>query len=69
MSSDIEAANDPDSKDEVQVDDPASVKRWCAALGVTDEALLTAVQAVGRRIDRIKVYLGSGGMAGDQEDA
>jgi hypothetical protein len=44
------------------------VRRWTEALGTTDEALMKAVQVVGTRIDRIKEYLGSGGMAGDQED-
>ena len=39
------------------------------ALGTTDEALMKAIQVVGTRIDRIKEYLGSGGMAADQEDA
>jgi hypothetical protein len=47
---------------------PAAVRRWTEALGVTDEALLKAVQVVGTRVDRIKEYLGSGGMAGDQVD-
>jgi hypothetical protein len=28
-----------------------------------------AAQAVGTRMDKIKDYLGAGGMAGDQEDA
>ena len=69
MTSDTQAATDPDSHDEVQVDDRAALERWTRALGVTDEALIAAVKAVGPRIDRIKSWLGSGGMAEDQEDA
>jgi hypothetical protein len=69
MSTETQAASDPGSRDEVDVDDPAAIERWTQALGVTDEALITAVQAVGPRVDRIKNYLGAGGMAGDQEDA
>ena len=30
---------------------------------------MKAVQVVGPRVDRIKDYLGAGGMAPDQEDA
>ena len=37
------------------------MRRWCEALGTTDEALLKAVQKVGTRVDRIKAYLGAGG--------
>lgn len=69
MNHDIDSAADPASRDEVDVGDPAAVARWSQALGLTDEALLAAVQAVGPRLDRVKSYLGSGGMAGDQEDA
>jgi hypothetical protein len=69
MSRETNAADDPRSEAAVDVTDPAAVRRWTEALGVTDEALMTAVLAVGTRIDRIKDYLGSGGMAGDQEDA
>ncbi len=69
MSTADQAAEDPRSQAEVDVGDPSSVARWSRALGVTDEALQRAVQAVGRRVDRIKDYLGAGGMGGDQEDA
>lgn len=69
MSGDTDAATDPDSREEVDVGDRSAVRRWSEALGLTDEALLGAVQAVGPRVDRIKTFLGSGGMAGDQEDA
>jgi hypothetical protein len=51
------------------VSDPAAVARWTEALGVTDEALLKAIQVVGPRVDKIKDYLGAGGMAGEQVDA
>lgn len=65
----LEAAEDPASRAEVDVDDKASIERWSRALGTTDAALMNAVQAVGTRIDRIKDYLGAGGMAADQADA
>jgi hypothetical protein len=65
----IQAAEDPASRAEVDVGDRASVERWSKALGTTDEALMKAVQVVGRRVDKIKEYLGAGGMAGDQSDA
>ena len=68
MTSEIQAAEDPASQQAVDVSDPAAVRRWTEALGVTDEALLKAVQVVGTRVDRIKVYLGSGGSAADQAD-
>ena len=63
----LEAAQDPRSHAEVDVDDKASLERWSRALGTTDEALVNAVRKVGRRVDRIKDYLGAGGMARDQE--
>lgn len=65
----LKAAEDPASHAEVDVDDKASIERWSRALGTTDAALMNAVQAVGTRIDRIKDYLGAGGMAADQADA
>lgn len=69
MTRETDAAENPMSDAAVDVSDPAAVRRWTEALGVTDEALLKAVQVVGTRVDRIKDYLGSGEMAGDQEDA
>ncbi|AKJ27179.1 DUF3606 domain-containing protein [Caldimonas brevitalea] len=63
------AASDPRSQEQVDVSDKAALDRWCQALGVTDEALVQAVKAVGPRLDKIKDYLGAGGMAGDQADA
>ena len=69
MSHESEAAHDTSSQEQVNLQDEAAVRRWSEALGTTDEALVGAAQAVGTRIDRIKDYLGAGGMAGDQEDA
>lgn len=69
MSHESEAAQNTSSQEQVNLQDEAAVRRWSEALGTTDEALVGAAQAVGTRIDRIKDYLGAGGMAGDQEDA
>ncbi|NML18750.1 DUF3606 domain-containing protein [Azohydromonas caseinilytica] len=69
MTQETQAAHDSGSQEEINVQDAASVARWSQALGTTDEALIAATQAVGTRIDRIKDYLGAGGMAGDQADA
>ncbi|HEY2559405.1 MAG TPA: DUF3606 domain-containing protein [Caldimonas sp.] len=68
MTRETDAAENPKSEAAVDVSDPAAVRRWTEALGVTDEALLKAVQVVGTRVDRIKVYLGAGGDAGEQSD-
>ena len=57
------------SAKDVDITDSASRKRWCETLGVTDDALVAAVAAVGTSVDRIKDYLGAGGMAGRQQDA
>jgi hypothetical protein len=69
MTTETRAADDPRSQEHVDIDNPAAVRRWTDALGITDEALMKAVQVVGPRVDRIKDYLGAGGMAGDQADA
>lgn len=68
MTNETRAADDANSKEEVEVGNKASLERWSKALGVTGEALESAVQAVGPRVDRIKDYLAAG-MAGEQEDA
>jgi hypothetical protein len=68
MTRETEAADDPRSQATVDVGDADAVRRWCDALGTTDEALLKAVQKVGTRVDRIKAYLGAGGNASDQAD-
>jgi hypothetical protein len=69
MSVESRAAEEAESRAEVDISSRESLDRWATALGTTGEALEGAVQAVGRRIDKIKEYLGAGGMAGDQEDA
>ena len=69
MTTETRAADDPKSEALVDIGDAAAVARWTEALGITDEALMKAVQVVGQRVDRIKDYLGAGGMAGDQVDA
>lgn len=69
MSHESEAAQNTWSQAQVNLQDEAAVRRWSEALGTTDEALVGAAQVVGTRIDKIKDYLGAGGMAGDQEDA
>lgn len=61
-----QAAENPHSTASVDVNDKASIARWAMALGTTDEALMNAVQEVGTRVDKIKDYLGAGGMAADQ---
>ena len=66
MSGETKAATNPDSRENVEMDDPDSLQRWAGALKVTPEALRAAVNAVGPRVDRIKDYLAAG-MAGDQE--
>ena len=63
-----QAATDPQSTQVVDLTDDRSLREWSTALSVTPEALKSACQAVGPRIDRIKDWL-TGGMAGDQEDA
>ena len=68
MTRESDAAENPGSEAAVDVGDAAAVRRWTEAIGVTDEALMKAVQVVGTRVDRIKDYLGSGGNAGDQAD-
>lgn len=62
-----QAADDPRSQAVVDIDDPDSARRWAEALGLTVEALQSAVVTVGPRVDRIKDYL-TGGMARHQED-
>jgi hypothetical protein len=68
MTRETDAAENPRSEAAVDVGDAEAVRRWCEALGTTDEALLKAVRVVGTRVDRIKAYLGAGGNAGDQAD-
>jgi hypothetical protein len=64
-----QAAEDPESRAEVDLSSPAAIERWSQALGTTDEALQQAVKAVGTRVDKVKDYLGAGAAAGDQSGA
>lgn len=66
MSVETNAAEDAESRAEVDLSSKESLERWADALGLTSEALESAVKAVGPRVDRIKDYLAAG-MAGDQE--
>ncbi|MDB5817862.1 MAG: hypothetical protein JWQ11_1502 [Rhizobacter sp.] len=66
MTEETAAADDAGSKDQIDMKDRASVDRWATALGTTAEALESAVQAVGPRVDRVKDHLAAGG-ASDQE--
>lgn len=65
--SDPADASDPRSKAEVDIDSPPRLAQWARELGVTPEALESAVKAVGPRVDRIKDHL-TGGGAGRQAD-
>lgn len=61
-----DAAEDAQSRESVDIHDKASLKQWAEALGLTTEALESAVLKVGPRIDKIKDYL-TAGMAGHQQ--
>ena len=63
-----DAARNANSEAEVDIRNQESLQRWSSALGVPAEALESAVQAVGPKVNRIKDYL-TAGMAGDQESA
>lgn len=67
MSNETDAAQDARSQAQVDIGDKASLDRWSKALGLTTEALESAVKAVGPRVDKIKNYL-TGGLAGSQAD-
>ena len=56
---------DPHSQAEVDIASPQRLSHWARTLGVTPDALESAVKAVGPRVDRIKDYL-TGGNAGRQ---
>ena len=68
MTHETDAAEDPDSEAMVDFSSEAAIVRWASALGTTDEALMSAIQAVGARVDRIKEFLGEGGDADEQID-
>lgn len=57
------AADDAASRTAVDIHDKASLAQWSEALGVTGEALESAVKAVGPRVDKIKDFLGGGSAA------
>jgi hypothetical protein len=67
MTPETRAADDPASEAAIDVTDGAAVERWTRALGVTDEALLHAVERVGTRVDKVKDFL-AGGRAAEQSD-
>lgn len=54
------------SRQLIEIDTPEQLKAWAKTLAVPVEALQSAVQAVGPRLDRVKDYL-TAGQAGDQE--
>ncbi len=62
-----QAARDPRSQAEIELEPPERLAEWARQLGTTPEALQAAAKAVGRRIDRIKDHL-TGGGAGAQSD-
>ena len=62
----VQAAEDSSSHERIDIRDAGGLKRWAKALGVTTEALESAVHAVGPRIDKIKDHL-TAGMAGQQQ--
>lgn len=62
-----QAAHDPRSQAEVELQPPERLAEWARQLGTTPEALQAAVKAVGPRIDRVKDHL-TGGSAGAQSD-
>lgn len=64
----VEKAEDPGSRESIDIDDPEELGRWATALGTTDSALAAAVHHVGPRLDRVKDFLGQGGIASVQED-
>ena len=54
------------SQETIDIGTPEQLKSWADRLKVTTEALQSAVQAVGPRLDRVKDFL-LAGQAGDQE--
>lgn len=66
MADPARAAHDPDSRACIELEPPARLAHWAKELGVTVEALESAVQAVGPRLDRVKDHL-TAGQAGSQQ--
>ena len=62
-----QAAQDPDSQAHVDIGTKEGLERWSKALRVPGEALQSASQCVGTRIDKIKNHLTTG-MASRQAD-
>lgn len=67
MANETKAAEDSQSHADVDINSKAGLARWSEALGVTSEALESAVKAVGTRVDKIKNFL-TAGQAGGQAD-
>lgn len=61
------AESAPDtSREMIDIGTPEQLAQWAKKLAVPAEALQSAVQAVGPRLDRVKDFL-LAGQAGDQE--
>ena len=54
------------SREVIDIGTPERLKQWAAKLAVPPEALQSAVQAVGPRLDRVEDYL-LAGQAGKQQ--
>ena len=54
------------SRETIDIGTPEQLRSWAEKLAVPAEALQSAVQVVGPRLDRVKDYL-TAGQAGDQE--
>ena len=54
------------SREVIDIGTPERLKQWATKLAVLPEALQSAVQAVGPRLDRVKDYL-LAGQAGKQQ--
>jgi hypothetical protein len=48
---------EPRNRDEVDFEDPNEVQRWTKSLGVDEEALRRAVEAVGTSFGRVYDYV------------
>ena len=57
MRPDGEQPSERRHRDEVDFDDPAEVCRWTRSLGVDEEALRKAVEAVGTSFGRVYDYV------------
>ncbi len=54
------------SREEIDIGSPEQLQHWAKKLSVPAEALESAVQVVGTRLDKVKDYL-TAGQAGNQE--